>query len=69
MTDYSVMLQASIARGHPMYATSSYKTTLNRTKFNDEEYNLGLHLPNARFIFRKVEDLFPSNGPGRVPPC
>uniref|UniRef100_M1C7R0 Aminoadipate-semialdehyde dehydrogenase n=2 Tax=Solanum tuberosum TaxID=4113 RepID=M1C7R0_SOLTU len=52
-----------------MYATSSYKTTLNRTKFNDEEYNLGLHLPNARFIFRKVEDLFPSNGPGRVPPC
>ncbi|KAH0777688.1 hypothetical protein KY290_009099 [Solanum tuberosum] len=60
---------ASIARGHPMYATSSYKTTLNRTQFNDEEYNLGLHLPNARFIFQKVEDLFPSNGTGRVPPC
>ncbi|XP_059307748.1 uncharacterized protein LOC132059214 [Lycium ferocissimum] len=60
---------ASIARGHPMYATSSYKTTLNQTRFNDEEYNLGFHLPNASFIFRKVEDLFPSNETGRAPPC
>ncbi|KAK4359681.1 hypothetical protein RND71_021910 [Anisodus tanguticus] len=60
---------ASIARGHPMYATSSYKTTLNRTHFSDEQYNLGLHLPNASFIFRKVEDLLPSDETGRVPPC
>ncbi|XP_016552178.2 L-aminoadipate-semialdehyde dehydrogenase-phosphopantetheinyl transferase isoform X2 [Capsicum annuum] len=60
---------ASIARGHPMYATGSYKTTLNQTQFNDEEYNLGLHLPNTSFIFRKVEDLWPSNETGRVPPC
>ncbi|KAM3282769.1 L-aminoadipate-semialdehyde dehydrogenase-phosphopantetheinyl transferase isoform X1 [Capsicum chacoense] len=60
---------ASIARGHPMYATGSYKTTLNRTQFNDKEYNLGLHLPNTSFIFRKVEDLLPSNETGRAPPC
>ncbi|CAN4126412.1 unnamed protein product [Withania somnifera] len=60
---------ASIARGHPMYATSSYKTTLKRTQFNDKEYNLGLHLPNASFIFRKVEDLLPSNEAGRIPRC
>ncbi|XP_009631118.1 uncharacterized protein [Nicotiana tomentosiformis] len=60
---------ASIARVHPMFATSSYKRTLKRTQFNDEEYNMGLNLPNASFIFRKVEDLLPSNEEGRVAPC
>ncbi|XP_016505912.1 uncharacterized protein LOC107823737 isoform X3 [Nicotiana tabacum] len=60
---------ASIARVHPMFATSSYKRTLKRTQFNNEEYNMGLNLPNASFIFRKVEDLLPSNEEGRVAPC
>ncbi|OIT28853.1 PREDICTED: L-aminoadipate-semialdehyde dehydrogenase-phosphopantetheinyl transferase-like [Nicotiana attenuata] len=60
---------ASIARCHPTFATTSYKRTLKQTQCNDEECNMGLNLPNASFIFRKVEDLLPSNEAGRVPPC
>ncbi|XP_016499844.2 uncharacterized protein LOC107818355 [Nicotiana tabacum] len=59
---------ASIARGHPMFATTSYRGTLKRTQFNDEEYNMGLNLPNGSFILRKVEDLLHSNEAGRVSP-
>ncbi|XP_007037095.2 PREDICTED: L-aminoadipate-semialdehyde dehydrogenase-phosphopantetheinyl transferase [Theobroma cacao] len=48
----------SIARGHPISATESYKRTLNQTKFNEEEYNEGLLLPNVSFVWRTVEELF-----------
>lgn len=47
----------SIARGHPRAATASFKKTLKRVEFNEEEYNKGLYLPNASFIFKTVEDL------------
>lgn len=46
-----------IARGQPRAATTSYRTTLKQIKFDDEEYYHGLHLPNASFTFRTVEDL------------
>ncbi|MBA0647441.1 hypothetical protein Goklo_015319 [Gossypium klotzschianum] len=47
----------SIARGHPRLAIESYKRSLKRTKFNEEEHNVGLHLPNPRFVLRTVEEL------------
>ncbi|XP_031117216.1 L-aminoadipate-semialdehyde dehydrogenase-phosphopantetheinyl transferase-like [Ipomoea triloba] len=50
---------ASIARGHPMSATATYKKTQRRAVFDEKEYNRGLHLPNAGFLLRKVDELFP----------
>ncbi|KAL0403553.1 UNVERIFIED_CONTAM: hypothetical protein Sradi_1996100 [Sesamum radiatum] len=47
----------SIARGHPRTAIESYKRTLKQTEFDDKEYDLGLHLPNASFKFLTVKDL------------
>ncbi|KAK8548334.1 hypothetical protein V6N13_054861 [Hibiscus sabdariffa] len=47
----------SIARGHPRSAVESYKRSLKRTEFDEEEYNVGLHLPNPRFAFKTVEEL------------
>lgn len=47
----------SIARGHPRAATASYKRTLTRVEYSDEEYSKGLYLPNASFIFKTVEEL------------
>ncbi|KAG2669450.1 hypothetical protein I3760_14G035100 [Carya illinoinensis] len=47
----------SIARGHPRSATESYKRTLKRSEFNNEDYHKGLHLPNVDFVFRTVEEL------------
>ncbi|KAL2249322.1 L-aminoadipate-semialdehyde dehydrogenase-phosphopantetheinyl transferase-like [Sesamum indicum] len=47
----------SIARGHPRTAITSYKRTLKQTEFDDKEYDLGLHLPNASFTFLTVKDL------------
>ncbi|KAK9283312.1 hypothetical protein L1049_011550 [Liquidambar formosana] len=49
----------SIARGHPRSAIESYKRTLKQAEFNEEEYNLGLHLPNVNFMLRTVEQLIP----------
>ncbi|KAL6989311.1 hypothetical protein U1Q18_015059 [Sarracenia purpurea var. burkii] len=59
----------AIARGHPRFATESYKKTLKRTDFDEEQYHLGLHLPNSSFVPRTVEQLIPNSGtthPGLV---
>ncbi|XP_040995027.1 L-aminoadipate-semialdehyde dehydrogenase-phosphopantetheinyl transferase-like [Juglans microcarpa x Juglans regia] len=47
----------SIARGHPRSATESYKRTLKRSEFNNEDYHKGLHLPSVDFVFKTVEEL------------
>ncbi|XP_059434759.1 uncharacterized protein LOC132167752 isoform X1 [Corylus avellana] len=47
----------SIAKGHPRSATESYKRTLKRIDFNEEEYRMALHLPNVDFVSRTVEEL------------
>ncbi|GLT88741.1 hypothetical protein SLE2022_067520 [Rubroshorea leprosula] len=47
----------SIARGDPRAATWSYKRTLTRAEFTEVEYNEGLQLPCASFIFKTVEQL------------
>lgn len=54
--------QVSIARGHPRLAAESYKRTLKRVDFRDEEYRLGLHLPNASFKLLTVEQLIAVQG-------
>lgn len=51
------MVQVSIARGHPRTAITSYKSTLKQTKFDDKEYNVGLHLPNPSFTLLRIEDV------------
>lgn len=56
----NTLVQASIARGHPMSATTTYKKTLKQTIFDEKEYSRGLHLPNAGFVLRKVDELFPN---------
>ncbi|XP_061365001.1 uncharacterized protein LOC133308399 [Gastrolobium bilobum] len=47
----------SIARGHPRSAAMSYKTTLKKVNFTEDEYNLGLHLPSLDFVKLGVEQL------------
>ncbi|XP_038710584.1 L-aminoadipate-semialdehyde dehydrogenase-phosphopantetheinyl transferase-like isoform X2 [Tripterygium wilfordii] len=47
----------SVARGPPRSATESYKRTLNKVEFDEEEYNQGLHLANASFVWKTVEQL------------
>ncbi|GAV58383.1 ACPS domain-containing protein [Cephalotus follicularis] len=47
----------SLARGHPRLATESYKRRLKQTEFNEEEYGMGLHLPNTSFGSRTVGQL------------
>ncbi|KAG4945999.1 hypothetical protein AAZX31_15G112000 [Glycine max] len=47
----------SIARVHPISATTSYKTTLKKVDFTEEEYTLGLHLPNVGIVKLDVEQL------------
>lgn len=49
----------SVARGHPRIATKNYRKTLKKIQFDEEEYNLGLHLTNPSFMLRKVEELIP----------
>lgn len=49
--------QVAIARGHPRLATDSYKKTLKELEFNEEDYLSGLHLPNASFVLKTVEEL------------
>ncbi|OMO69405.1 4'-phosphopantetheinyl transferase superfamily, partial [Corchorus capsularis] len=47
----------SVAKGHPRSATENYKRTLKQIQVSQEEYNESLLLPNARFVFRTVEEL------------
>ncbi|XP_051116423.1 uncharacterized protein LOC127241424 [Andrographis paniculata] len=47
----------AIARGHPRAATTTYMRTLKQIEFDDREYRLGLHLPNASFRFLRVDEL------------
>ncbi|KAL8533295.1 hypothetical protein ACS0TY_009621 [Phlomoides rotata] len=47
----------SIARGPPKSAIPSYRRTLRQTEFDDNEYNVGLHLPNVKLTFLTVDDL------------
>jgi len=54
---YFLVLQVSIARVHPISATTSYKTTLKKVDFTEEEYTLGLHLPNVGIVKLDVEQL------------
>ncbi|KAM1064042.1 hypothetical protein ACFX11_028445 [Malus domestica] len=54
---FSVKPQVSIARGHPRSATESYMRTLKQAEFGEEEYQTALHLPNAGFVSRTVEQL------------
>ncbi|XP_077241547.1 uncharacterized protein LOC143882046 [Tasmannia lanceolata] len=50
-----------VARGRPNTAIESYRSTLSRVNFEEEEYSLGLHLPNTGFILRTVEELIASS--------
>lgn len=47
----------SIARVHPISAAMSYKATLRKVNFTEEEYTLGLHLPNVDIVELGVEQL------------
>ncbi|XP_027364373.1 L-aminoadipate-semialdehyde dehydrogenase-phosphopantetheinyl transferase-like [Abrus precatorius] len=47
----------SIARVHPISAAMSYRTTLKKVDFTEDEYNLGLHLPNVDLVKLEVEQL------------
>ncbi|XP_045809091.1 L-aminoadipate-semialdehyde dehydrogenase-phosphopantetheinyl transferase-like [Trifolium pratense] len=47
----------AIARGPPKSADISYKSTLKKVEFTEEEYNIGLHLPNVDFVELSVEQL------------
>ncbi|KAE9621145.1 hypothetical protein Lal_00018945 [Lupinus albus] len=48
---------ASIARGHPRSAVMSYKSTLKKVEFSEDEYHLGLNLPSVDFTNISVEQL------------
>lgn len=47
----------TVARGHPSYATESYKRMLKRTEYEEEEFRFGLQLPNVDFVLKTVEQL------------
>jgi len=47
----------AIARGPPTSADISYKSTLKKVGFSEDEYNIGLHLPNVDFVEQSVEQL------------
>lgn len=47
----------AIARGPPISADMSYKSTLKKVDFTEDEYNIGLHLPNVDFVKLSVEQL------------
>ncbi|XP_063950605.1 uncharacterized protein LOC108219815 isoform X3 [Daucus carota subsp. sativus] len=47
----------SVARGHPRIAAESYRKTLDKTQFDENEYKFGLNLPNSSFVLRTVEQL------------
>ncbi|XP_004514712.1 uncharacterized protein [Cicer arietinum] len=47
----------AIARGPPLSADMSYKSTLKKVDFTEDEYNIGLHLPNEDFVELSVDQL------------
>jgi hypothetical protein len=47
----------AIARGPPKSADIRYKSTLKKIQFTENEYNIGLHLPNVEFVDLSVEQL------------
>ncbi|CAK7325234.1 unnamed protein product [Dovyalis caffra] len=49
----------AVARGHPRFAAESYKRTITRAEFDEEEYHKGLHLPNVAFVTQIIEQLVP----------
>ncbi|KAJ4720588.1 L-aminoadipate-semialdehyde dehydrogenase-phosphopantetheinyl transferase-like [Melia azedarach] len=60
----------AVAKGPPRSATESYKRTLTRSDFDEEDYNNGLNLPNAPFLYYSVEQLIAflckGNGKGKL---
>lgn len=58
----------AVARGHPRFATESYKRTISKAEFDLEDYHKGLNLPNVAFVTRIIEQLIPvSHGEERQP--
>lgn len=57
LTQFFFLEQISIARGDPISASLSYKSTLKKVDFTEDEYNLGLHLPNVDFVKLGVQQL------------
>ncbi|CAN0842267.1 L-aminoadipate-semialdehyde dehydrogenase-phosphopantetheinyl transferase [Linum grandiflorum] len=47
----------SIARGHPKAAVESYKSTMRRTEFSEEEFQESVRLPNVGIVARTVDQL------------
>jgi 4'-phosphopantetheinyl transferase len=47
----------AIARDPPKLADISYKSTLKKIQFTEDEYNIVLHLPNVEFMDLSVEQL------------
>ncbi|KAL5067089.1 hypothetical protein RYX36_017976 [Vicia faba] len=47
----------AIARGPPKSADISYISTLKKVDFSEDEYDIGLHLPNVDFVELSVEQL------------
>lgn len=54
-------MQVCVARCHPKRAVESYKRTLWRQEFAEEEHNRALLLPNKEFLLLEVEDLIPKH--------
>jgi hypothetical protein len=57
LSSFFRVLQVAIARGPPKSADISYKSTLKKVEFTEDEYNIGLHLPNVDFVELSVEQL------------
>ncbi|KAG5237875.1 L-aminoadipate-semialdehyde dehydrogenase-phosphopantetheinyl transferase [Salix suchowensis] len=49
----------AVARGHPRFATESYKRTISKAEFDVEDHHKGLNLPNVAFVTRIIEQLIP----------
>lgn len=47
----------AVAKGHPRFATESYRRTLTRPEFDSNEYRAGLLLPDVSFVSKTVEQL------------
>ncbi|OAY54570.1 L-aminoadipate-semialdehyde dehydrogenase-phosphopantetheinyl transferase [Manihot esculenta] len=47
----------SVARGPPKAAAESYKRTMSRLEFDEEEYHNGLSLPSVNFVAQNLEQL------------
>ncbi|XP_031484419.1 uncharacterized protein LOC116253614 isoform X4 [Nymphaea colorata] len=56
-----LLKKVCVARCHPKRAVQSYKRTLWRVDFDEEEHNRALLLPNREFLLLQVEDLIPKH--------